>query len=635
MENYSTLIYFVIGLILFLLIIVIVLLRNIQLRILAEKELKLRNEEVRSIYEEMASSDEELKENLDELIQKQDQLSISEQRYRLVAESTMDIIWEGDLINQKRYFSEKLYDIIGYSTLEMGPFKAWFDIIHPEDIIMVKRLIKKQIDEKTAVACFEYRVKSKDEGYKWLRSNTKCEFDENGTATSVFGAFTDITNLKNQQEKINNLAYYDSVTGLPNRSKLRDILTEEIQKCVISKNKFAMFFIDLDNFKFINDSYGHTAGDKLLLHVGKRLNEIKDKNIIAFRLGGDEFVILIKSTKGKETVELYAKTLLASLANPIFINDNIFCITHSSGIVFYPDDGTSFDELLKNADTAMYKSKASGKNTHTFYSKTIGDDAIKKVKIQQDLHRAIENKEFVLYYQPIIDVKQGEIRGFEALIRWVSPENGLIFPDKFIKAAEENGSIIQIGSWVIVSACKYAKSIYDNGFKSFYISVNVSTLQLLQNNFTDFLLTTLKDTKLPPELLLIEITETVLMESMDLVIEKLRILRSYNIKIAIDDFGCGYSSLTYLKMLPINMIKIDKSFIDDIKSEDDVKSMSGTIILLAKQLGLIVIGEGVETRDQLNYLKKHDCDLFQGYLVSKPVPEIELNKLLKESLIIN
>lgn len=633
METYSTLIYFVITLILFLLILVIVLLRNIYLRTVAEKELKKKNEEITFIYKEMASSDEKLKENLVVLIEKQDELIRSEKRYRVVAESTMDIIWEGDLINQKRYFSEKLFDILGYNTLEMEPFKAWFDIIHPEDIKRVNHLIKKQIDEKTAVECFEYRVKCKNGNYKWLRSNTKCEFDENGIGTSVFGAFTDITNVKNQQKKINNLAYYDTVTRLPNRSKLRDIVTEEIQRCLVSNNNFALFFMDLDNFKFVNDSYGHTVGDKLLLYVGKQLSEIKDKNIIAFRLGGDEFVVLIKNTQGKEAVEMYAKTLLESLSNPIFINDNIFCITHSSGIVFYPSDGASFEELLKNADTAMYKSKGSGKNTHTFYNKAMGDDTLKKVKMQQNLHRAIENEEFVLYYQPIIDVKKGEIQGFEALIRWISPENGLILPDKFIKAAEENRSIIQIGNWVIVNACKYAKSIYDNGFTSFYISINVSALQLLQNDFTEFLLSTLKDTKLLPELLLIEITETVLMESMDLVIEKLELLRSYNIKIALDDFGCGYSSLTYLKTLPINMIKIDKSFIDDILSQDDVKSMSGTIILLAKQLGLTVIGEGVETNDQLNYLKKHDCDLFQGYIFSKPIPEAEINKLLKENLI--
>jgi len=292
------------------------------------------------------------------------------------------------------------------------------------------------------------------------------------------------------------------------------------------------------------------------------------------------------------------------------------------------EEVTSIYEEMASSDKELKENLDQLRRSEQRYKIVAESTMKKKVKMQQNLHKAIEYKEFVLYYQPILDVKQGGIRGFEALIRWVSPENGLILPDKFIKAAEENGSIIQIGSWVIVSACKYAKSIYDNGFTSFYVSVNVSTLQLLQNDFTDFVLSTLKDTKLPPELLLIEITETVLMESMDLVIEKLEILRNYNIKIALDDFGCGYSSLTYLKMLPINMIKIDKSFIDDIKFEDDVKSMSGTIILLAKQLGLIVIGEGVETSDQLNYLKKHGCDLFQGYLASKPVPEVEINKLL-------
>ena len=253
---------------------------------------------------------------------------------------------------------------------------------------------------------------------------------------------------------------------------------------------------------------------------------------------------------------------------------------------------------------------------------------MEKVIMQDNLYRALDNNEFILYYQPIIDVKQGKIDGFEALIQWIHPENGFVFPDKFISAAEEDGSIIQIGKWVIINACKYAKSIYDSGFTNFYISVNVSTLQLFQKDFTDFVLSTLKNTGLSPELLLIEITETVLMESMDIVIEKLKILKSNNIKIALDDFGCGYSSLTYLKMLPINTVKIDKSFINDIKSEDDVKSMTGTIILLAKQLGLSVIDEGVETKEQLNYLKKHGCDMFQGYLVSKPVPEVEITKLL-------
>jgi diguanylate cyclase (GGDEF)-like protein/PAS domain S-box-containing protein len=613
----------------FLIIIISLLSRNIYIRTRDEKELMDKNEELMALYEEIAASDEELKENFHQLMEKQEELQKSEERYRLLAESTMDIIWEGDLVNKKRYFSEKLHEILGYKTSEMEPFDAWFSIIHPEDIEWVKKGIKQQIDEKVSLKAFEYRVRCKDEKYKWLLSNTKCEFDENGNATTVFGAFTDITELKEQQQKINKLAYYDSVTGLPNRAMLREVVTEEIENCNKRSNEFALFFIDLDNFKVVNDSFGHAVGDKLLFEVGKRLVEVRNINIMAYRLGGDEFVILIRSINGKEEVETCSKYLLQCLAAPIFIDGNIFRVTASIGTVFYPEDGLNFNELLKNADTAMYISKSSGKGTYTFYEKAMGDTAVEKVKMEANLHRALENNEFVLYYQPIIDVTNGKVKGFEALIRWIHPENGLIYPDKFIGLAEENGMIIEIGKWVIENACKYAKSIYDSHFKNFYISVNVSTLQLLHKDFTEFVLETLNNTGIPPELLLIEITESVLMESYDLVIDNLRKLKDNNIRIAMDDFGCGYSSLTYLKTLPINTLKIDKSFIADIKSEDDVQSITGAIILLAKQLGLNVIGEGIETNNQLDYLKKHGCDMFQGYLVSKPVPEEEINNLLK------
>jgi diguanylate cyclase (GGDEF)-like protein/PAS domain S-box-containing protein len=345
-----------------------ILIRNINLRTEAEKELNIKNEELTAIYEEMALYDEKLKVKLNELIEKQEQLMKSEQRYRIVAESTMDIIWEGDLVNKKRFFSDKLFDILGYKSWEMEPLDAWFDIVHPDDISRVQKSIEQQIRQNIAVEAFEYRVKAKDGNYKWLRSNTKCEFDKSGAATAVFGAFTDITKLKDQQEKINHLAYYDSVTGLPNRVKLHQVVNEEIEKCDKLNDKFALLFMDLDNFKFVNDTYGHTAGDKLLVYVGKRLREIAIKNMMAFRLGGDEFIVLIKGALNKQVVELFCKSLFDSLSSPIFINDNQFHITSSSGIVIYPDNGSSFEELLKNADTAMYKSKESGKNTHTFYN---------------------------------------------------------------------------------------------------------------------------------------------------------------------------------------------------------------------------------------------------------------------------
>lgn len=629
MNIFRIFIGFVLSPVFFLLVLISVLLRNIYLRNKAEKELMDKNEELMALYEEIAASDEELKENFHKLMDKQEELQKSEERYRLVAESTMDIIWEGDLVNKKRYFSEKLYEILGYKTWEMEDMDAWFSIIHPEDIEWVKKGIKQQVDEKVDLKTFEYRVRHKDGRYIWVRSNTKCEFDEKGNAVTVFGAFTDINELKIQQYKINKLAYYDSVTGLPNRARLRELVTKEIESCHMLNSKLALFFIDLDNFKTVNDSFGHEAGDKLLLEVGKRMEEIQGTNMTSFRLGGDEFVVLITSIEHREQVEAYSKELLRCLAVPIFIDGNMFRVTASIGAVFYPEDGLNYDELLKNADTAMYISKSSGKGTYTYYKKSMGDNAIEKIKLEANLHRALENNEFVLHYQPIVDVSDEKVKGFEALIRWAHPEHGLIFPNKFIGLAEENGMIVEIGKWVIKNACKYAKSIYDCGFTDFYVSVNVSTPQFLQKDFTEFILSTLENTGISPELLLIEITESVLMESYELVIEKLNKLKNNNIRIALDDFGCGYSSLTYLRKLPINILKIDKSFIADIKSEDDMESITGPIICLAKQLGLNVVGEGVETRKQLNYLKKHGCDMFQGYLISKPVPEEEIINLLK------
>jgi diguanylate cyclase (GGDEF)-like protein/PAS domain S-box-containing protein len=626
---YKWFIYFTIVLILILLILIYILFQKNYHRKRVEKELRMKNDEVTAIYEEIAASDEELKQKIDELTQKQQALWISEERYRVVAESTMDIIWEGDLLNKKRIFSEKLYEILGYKGWEMEELDAWFNIVHPEDIEWVKEGIKQQIAEKVAVKAFEYRVKSKEGVYRWVLSNSKCEYDENGRPMKIFGAFTDITKLKEQQQKINYMAYYDAITALPNRAMFREVVSEEIKSCNEYSGKFALISIDLDNFKLVNDSYGHMTGDKLLIEIGKRLTEVLNENMTAFRLGGDEFVILVKDIESTKEIAIYSENLLESLANPISIDGNMFHITHSSGIAIYPENGISFNELLKNADTAMYKSKEHGKSTYTFYRLSMGDAAIEKIRMQEELERALKSNEFVLYYQPIVDVALGEVKGFEALIRWIHPQKGLVFPDEFISKAEESGQIIQMGKWVITSACKYAKRVYDSGVTNFYVSVNVSALQLVQKDFTDFVLSALEKVGLPPELLLIEITETALMESVDLVVKKLNILKDNNIKIALDDFGCGYSSLTYLKILPIDIVKIDRTFISDIKSEDDVTSMTGTIIILAKKLGLTVIGEGVETKEQLDYLKKHGCDMFQGYLVSKPVPEVEINKLLK------
>lgn len=580
-------------------------------------------------YESNDVCDIKLGETIKELIKKQEELKRSEERYKIVAEATKDIIWEGNLITKKRYFSGKLYEILGYSGEELENFDNWFDIVHPDDLDAVKAGIRKQIVNKIDVETFEYRVKTKDGIYKWLFSNTKCEFDENKEAIAAFGAFTDITELKEQQKKIHDLAYYDSVTGLPNRVMLGNVITEKIENAQKNKSKFSMIFIDLDNFKFVNDSFGHLVGDQLLVEVGKRLNEMKNNEIMSFRLGGDEFIILIENINNKDDVEKYIKYVHKSIESPFCINDHMFHVTHSSGVVLYPEHGNNYPELLKNADTAMYISKELGKGINTFYDVKMGEAAIEKAEIRADLHRAIENNEFELYYQPIVSTADRKIKGCEALIRWKHPQKGMVPPGKFISVAEENGTIIEIGKWVFESACKYAKRMYSRGYTDFYVSVNISAHQLLQTGFTDFVINTIKRIGISPEMIVIEITESVLMESLDFAIDKLKELKNNNMKIALDDFGCGYSSLTYLKMLPIDIVKIDKSFIDDIQSEDDTRNMTNIIILMAKQLGLKVIAEGVEEKHQLNYLKKHNSDMVQGYLISKPITSEEFVKLIE------
>lgn len=564
-----------------------------------------------------------------ELVKKLEELKKSEERYRIVSEATKDIIWEGDLVNNKRYFYGRLYEILGYKPAELLRLDEWFNIVHPDDVSFVREGIKHQIQNIIAVKTFEYRVKCKNGSYKWLLSSTKCEFNEKDEAVSVFGAFTDITELKEQEKRIHDLAYHDPITGLPNRLMLSEVIDDKIKKASKNISRFSMIFIDIDNFKFINDSYGHLTGDKLLAQVGNKLKEVQDNKTMFFRLGGDEFIVLKENIHDKEHVEKFLNYLYKVLADPIFIDDKFFQITYSSGVVIYPEDGDTFQELLKNADTAMYKSKELGKHTNSFYDAGMGEAAIKKAKIQSDLHRAIRNNEFRLYFQPIVDISSGKVKGCEALIRWIHPEYGLILPDKFIGMAEENGTIVEIEKWVVENACQYAKKMYERGYTDFYVSINISPHHILQKEFTTFILSTIKRAGIKPELIIIEITESVLIKAPDLVINKLKELKNNNIKIALDDFGCGYSSLTYLRMLPANIVKIDRTFITDIESGQGEKNITNIIILLAKQLGLKVIAEGVEDKYQLDYLKKYNCDMFQGYLISKPVPEDKFLNLMK------
>jgi diguanylate cyclase (GGDEF)-like protein len=428
--------------------------------------------------------------------------------------------------------------------------------------------------------------------------------------------------LTESQENLEHIAYHDYLTDLPNRQYMYSNLNP-------SSDKAAVLFIDVDNFKYINDTMGHTFGDKLIRLVSERIKSILSSEDTAVRLGGDEFVIYLKDPESNVFVENFAIRLLQELNVPFEVLSNNVNITASVGIALSPQDGTIMDDLLKKADIAMYRSKYEGKNSYTFFENTMNADIVERMNIEKSLRKALDNEEFILHYQPQIGVESGKVLGFEALIRWISPELGFISPAKFIPIAEENLMIIDIGNWVLKTACRFIKKVHKAGRKECYISVNVSILQLIQSDFSDNVAMLLKELDLEPQLLELEITESVFIDSYEIIRVNIEKLKKLGARIALDDFGKGYSSLSYLKQLPIDTLKIDKSFIDDISSEND-SSLVENIIMIGHKMGLEVVAEGVELENQASYLRDFKCDKIQGYFYSKPVPpEAALEMIIK------
>jgi diguanylate cyclase (GGDEF)-like protein len=425
--------------------------------------------------------------------------------------------------------------------------------------------------------------------------------------------------VKEYEKKLHEMAYHDQLTGLENRASLLENMREIVDRR--DGRQCALLFIDVDNFKYINDVMGHTFGDRMLQLIGDRLKNLAKENMKVYRLGGDEFIILIDRFADPEEIEKWTVTILKELKKQIELDNSILFNTVSIGVSLYPDHGNTMDELLKKADIAVYKAKSAGKNRIVIYNEPMNEAVTERMCIESCLRTALENNEFELYYQPQLDLETNAISGFEALLRWRSRELGLVAPDRFIKIAEDTHQIIAIGEWVLRNACVFLKKLHQAGNKDLSISVNISMLQLLQDDFTDFVFETLDIVYLEPHYLELEITESILMESYETIPGKLKTLREHGVKIALDDFGKGYSSLTYLRNLPISTLKIDKTFIDTISGPDKNKSLTDHIVNIGKSMDLCVIAEGVETQEQLDYLKEHKCTKIQGYLFSRPLPE--------------
>lgn len=430
------------------------------------------------------------------------------------------------------------------------------------------------------------------------------------------------------EEQIRQLAYYDPLTGLANRTLLTDLITRELAAASDYGSKGALIFLDIDNFKLVNDTYGHSWGDKLLVDIGGKLSALVGTDGVVARLGGDELIVFFPGGGDREFITEFADKIMKLFEQSITVNQHSFQVTASAGVVMYPDDGSCIDELLRNADTAMYSAKNSGKRNYKFFDKSMFEAVVEKAGMEASLRQAIVNNELIVHYQPQFNMATGRVEGFESLLRWASREYGLVTPLKFIPLAEETGMIVSIGKWVLQTACVFNQKLFAAGHGRLCTAVNISVVQLIEDDFVEMVAGVLAETGLPPECLELEITESVLMERFEENVRKLGELRRMGVRIALDDFGSGYSSLTYLKKLPITMLKMDKAFIDDITMGGVDAAITGSIIELAHQMGLTVVAEGVETEIQFNYLRQEKCDIIQGYFISRPLPPAEfINEL--------
>jgi len=431
------------------------------------------------------------------------------------------------------------------------------------------------------------------------------------------------------EQQLDYQANHDILTNLPNRNLLLDRLRQLLLVYCGNPQQIAVFFVDLDNFKFINDSLGHEAGDVLLKTIAKRLSDCATSGDTVARLGGDEFVIVSFNTEASDHAASMAGIIQKAISRPLKISEHEIVITCSIGISVFPKDGNDAQTLMKNADTAMYRAKEIGRNNFQYYSDEMNVKALMRMTMEKHLRRALERDELILYYQPKVSLRTGRICGMEALVRWLSPDLGLVSPAAFIPLAEETGLIGEIGEWVLRSACSQNRAWQDAGLVPLTVAVNISAHQFRMHDLLDIINRILLETCLDPKYLELEITESVVMQNVEKVMGILNEIKGWGLSLALDDFGTGYSSLSYLKRFPFDKIKIDQSFVRDLTSNPHSAAIVKTVIAMSHSLRLEVIAEGVETIGELNYLRRHDCDEIQGYYFSRPVPAVEFEALLR------
>jgi len=482
--------------------------------------------------------------------------------------------------------------------------------------------------EQGLVKNFECAVYRKDGSKMWFSANVRA-VSEDGVLVGYEGTNEDITARKAAEERIQFLAYYDALTGLPNRTLLQDRLGKALAGARRQKCKIALLFLDLDGFKVINDSLGHSVGDLLLKEVAERLNTWGREQDTVARLGGDEFLIMLTQVKELADVAVAAERLMDAMTAEFVVQGRSLNISCSIGVSIFPEHGADCETLIKNADSAMYSAKDCGRNSFRFFAEDMNAQAVERLSVENSLRLALGKKELFLVYQPQMDVATRRITGLEALLRWQHPGLGLVPPDRFIRIAENSGLIVPIGEWVLRVACRQAKKWQDDGLPAVSVAVNVSAVQFRQQGFCELIRSVLHETGLAPQYLELELTESLLLANADMTLSVLRELKSLGLTLAIDDFGTGYSNFTSLRQFGISKLKIDRSFISEVATNADDSAITAAIISMAKSLRLKVIAEGVEDEAQMSFLRAHHCDEIQGYYFSRPLAVDDVADKLK------
>jgi len=561
-----------------------------------------------------------------------DALRDSEERYALAVQGANDGVFDWDLRSDTVYFSPRWKKMLGYSEFEVGPStREWFERIHPDDEAAFRRKLTAHLDGETEHFRLEHRMKSANGRWLWVLTRGLAVRGADGRPSRMAGSQSDITARKVAEEKLQHDALHDDLTCLANRVLFMDRLSCSMADFERTpENQFAVLFFDLDRFKNVNDSLGHPLGDKLLKGIAQRLEHYLRPGDTVARIGGDEFAILLNRINDIPGAIHVAERIQELLGMTFSIDGHEVFVTASIGIAHSATGYRTPDEIMRDADIAMYRAKAAGKARYEVFDRNMHQSAVALLKLETELRLAVQNNDFAMHYQPIVNLKSGRIVGFEGLVRWMHLERGIVSPNSFIAIAEETGLIVPLGWWVLEESCRQARQWQDRFpiDPPLFISVNVSGKLFLKRGIVDRLMGILEATGLPPESLRLEVTENVVLEHVDTALDNLQQLRALGIQLSIDDFGTGYSSLSYLQRFHYDELKIDRSFVSRLSHGSDSRAIVETILGLASNLGIGVVAEGVETAEQADRLRQMACPHGQGFWFSRPVSADDAGNLL-------